>query len=83
MFIELPDFGTPLNRIAGSVEKAAGLRPGEGAELTAEPAARAAHDDAAATRAEARPVDVHDGGVVPLPAKPEIAPAKPKERIHA
>src|SRR5215813_3739569 len=28
--IELPDFGTPLGRIAGSVEKMAGLKPGEG-----------------------------------------------------
>src|SRR5690348_7083415 len=29
--IDLPDFGTPLNRIAGSAEKMAGLKPGEGA----------------------------------------------------
>ena len=29
--VDLPDFGTPLNRIAGSAEKAAGLQPGEGA----------------------------------------------------
>jgi ABC-type Na+ efflux pump permease subunit len=29
--IDLPDFGTPLNRIAGSAEKMAGLNPGEGA----------------------------------------------------
>jgi hypothetical protein len=29
--IDLPDFGTPLNRIAGSAEKLAGLQPGEGA----------------------------------------------------
>ena len=29
--IDLPDFGTPLNRIAGSAEKIAGLEPGEGA----------------------------------------------------
>src|SRR5947209_13839845 len=28
--IDLPDFGTPLNRIAGSTEKMAGLKPGEG-----------------------------------------------------
>jgi hypothetical protein len=27
--IELPDFGTPLSRIAGSVEKIAGTEPGE------------------------------------------------------
>jgi|SRR5579864_697676 len=30
-FIEFPDFGTPLRRIAGSVEKIAGVKPGEGA----------------------------------------------------
>jgi hypothetical protein len=29
--IDIPDFGTPLNRIAGSAEKMAGLNPGEGA----------------------------------------------------
>jgi hypothetical protein len=28
--IDLPDFGTPLRRIAGSTEKMAGLKPGEG-----------------------------------------------------
>ena len=28
--IDLPDFGTPLRRIAGSVEKLAGIPPGEG-----------------------------------------------------
>jgi hypothetical protein len=30
-FIDLPDFGAPLNRIAGSAEKMAGIRPGGGA----------------------------------------------------
>jgi hypothetical protein len=33
-FIEFPDFGTPLRRIAGSVEKIAGVKPGEGAAET-------------------------------------------------
>jgi hypothetical protein len=28
--IDLPDFGTPLRRIAGSTEKLAGIAPGEG-----------------------------------------------------
>jgi hypothetical protein len=31
--IDIPDFGNPLRRIAGSLETIAGLRPGEGAEL--------------------------------------------------
>jgi hypothetical protein len=29
--VDLPDFGTPLRRIAGSVESMAGIAPGEGA----------------------------------------------------
>jgi hypothetical protein len=32
--IDIPDWGTPLRRIAGSVEKIAGLPPGEGAVET-------------------------------------------------
>jgi hypothetical protein len=36
-FIEFPDFGTPLRRIARSIEKIAGVKPGEGAaEITAD-----------------------------------------------
>src|SRR5262249_37222782 len=40
-FIEFPDFGTPLRRIAGSTEKMAGLQPGEGAAETPAEAAAA------------------------------------------
>jgi hypothetical protein len=32
--VDLPDFGTPLRRIAGSTEKMAGLKPSEGLTLT-------------------------------------------------
>jgi len=32
--IDLPDFGTPLNRMAGSLEKIADIEPGEGADET-------------------------------------------------
>ncbi len=39
--IDIPDFGTPLRRIAGSAEKLAGLPPGEG-NLAAEEIERAA-----------------------------------------
>jgi hypothetical protein len=38
--IDLPDFGTPLRRIAGSAERMAGLPPGEG-DLEASKAAEA------------------------------------------
>ena len=33
--IDLPDFGTPLGRIAGSVEKIAGVEPDKGADAVA------------------------------------------------
>lgn len=33
--VDLPDFGTPLRRIAGSVEKIAGVPPGDEAAATA------------------------------------------------
>jgi len=39
-FIEIPDFGTPLRRIAGSVEKIAGVEPPDDtAEISHEPVA--------------------------------------------
>jgi hypothetical protein len=38
--IDLPDFGTPLRRIAGSAERMAGLPPGQG-DLTADKAVEA------------------------------------------
>jgi hypothetical protein len=41
--IDLPDFGTPLRRIAGSVEKIAGLPPGEGDTESDKPAAASGH----------------------------------------
>jgi hypothetical protein len=40
--VDLPDFGTPLRRIAGSVEKIAGVPPGdEEAEIAGEGGAHA------------------------------------------
>jgi hypothetical protein len=32
--VDIPDWGTPLRRIAGSVEKLAGIAPGEGSAAT-------------------------------------------------
>jgi hypothetical protein len=41
--VDLPDFGTPLRRIAGSVEKIAGVPPDdEAAEVAGESSAHAA-----------------------------------------
>jgi hypothetical protein len=48
--IDLPDFGTPLRSIAGSVEKIAGVPPGdEVAEMPRESAARTVAAEAADT----------------------------------
>jgi len=44
--IELPDFGTPLNRIAGSAERLAGLNPGDGDALPGSDAAMERADGA-------------------------------------
>jgi hypothetical protein len=82
--IDLPDFGTPLNRIAGSTEKMAGLKPGEGfmdispdEMAAAKPAGEAPQD----------PSDVDDAkqgaGRYAFPAKPEIVPTRQKEVGHA
>jgi hypothetical protein len=52
--VDLPDFGTPLRRIAGSVERMAGLPPGDGAkaaelaEEASREAAKAQHGEPAA-----------------------------------
>jgi hypothetical protein len=73
-FIEFPDFGTPLRRIAGSAEKMAGLKPGEGAaELTPEVAA--ADTNAAA------PAATKDADAAATP--PQIVAEKRKELGHA
>jgi hypothetical protein len=82
--VELPDFGTPLNRIAGSAEKLAGFKPGEGAvELPRPEAAHAHHPkEADAPPLQAEPVVSHASPVA-LPTRPEAAPPKPRERVHA
>ena len=82
--LELPDFGTPLNRIAGSAEKLAGLEPGEGAaRLPPATGAHAHHGGADLVPEVDAPVG-HGGEPVVVPAaRPDVLPAKPRERIHA
>jgi len=65
-FIEIPNFGQPLRRIAGSVEKMAGIEPGEGAAAQ-EPAAVATD----AGHAEPASAPAHR----PAPARPRPAVA--------
>src|SRR5262245_10983834 len=87
--IDLPDFGTPLNRIAGSAEKMAGLNPGEGAtkmaydEHVSVEQAKATSDASTETSAVVK----QDGGAAASatksPTKSEGRTASKKERTHA
>jgi hypothetical protein len=72
-FVDIPDFGSPLRRIAGSVAKMAGEEP---VEAPADGRAAAHHPPREA--AAAKPGD----GTAPPPTKPATAPAK-KEVSHA
>jgi hypothetical protein len=74
--IDLPDFGTSLNRIAGSAEKIAGIKPGEGG-LEGEP------KTAAHAPSDAGTADTQGDGAGAPPTRQEIAPTKQKEPIHA
>jgi NADH:ubiquinone oxidoreductase subunit 5 (subunit L)/multisubunit Na+/H+ antiporter MnhA subunit len=69
--IDIPDFGSPLRRIAGSVEKIAGLKPGEGA---AEEQQEICEDITPSEAAGKAVVDVPK--TIPLPRIP-------KDRTHA
>jgi hypothetical protein len=65
--IDVPDIGGTLGRIAGSVEKMAGVKPGEGAAEVP--------SDTIVVRRDERTTTV--------PRSPEVAPAKHKELSHA
>ena len=75
--IDLPDFGTSLSRIAGSTEKIAGMEPGGGEDLPpAESSAADKYwhgDDGTTLQTKTESAST----------KPEIAPTKKKEPIHA
>ncbi len=78
--IDFPDFGNSLSRIAGSAEKMAGLKPGEGAVELPEETIAHGHD------ATVTPPDTDygarqsDGAAT---AVPKPVPAKRKELGHA
>lgn len=67
--IDLPDFGGPLNRIAGSTEKLAGIPPGQGGMLAPDPLE-------AAWDAEHPAHDTHSSAAV-------AQTALPQEKTHA
>jgi hypothetical protein len=82
--VDLPDFGTPLNRIAGSTEKMAGLKPGEGfVDVPPDPMLAVSADEAAHARPEVEDAARQAAGRAALPAKPEIVPTRQKELGHA
>src|SRR5215212_6185537 len=72
--IDFPDIGGWLSRIAGSVEKIAGVKPGEGAAEVV-PSGAIDHQSSSQElyRNNAEPGQ-HDG-VAAMPAAPELAPA--------
>jgi hypothetical protein len=80
--VDLPDFGTPLNRIAGSTEKMAGLKPGEGFMDVPDPGVAAAENDASGTLPEPDDAVGHASGRA-YPGKAEIVTARQKELGHA
>jgi hypothetical protein len=76
-FIDIPDFGGFLGRIAGSVERMAGLKPGAGADDVPEPGgARLPPKPEAA-------VDAHDGHESSRAKKPIGAVASRRAVDHA
>ena len=82
--IDLPDFGTPLRRIAGSAEKIAGLKPGEGAtDLEPETMAGIEQADEGAEASLEASRGGKQGNGAPVPTRPVITPAHKKEPSHA
>jgi hypothetical protein len=82
-FIDIPDFGSPLRRIAASVGKMAGGEPDDDAtkDRSATAGHHPHHEETAAARAEPAAVKPSDGAAA-SPKKPAIAPTK-KEVKHA
>ncbi len=82
--IDLPDFGSPLNRIAGSAEKIAGIGPGEGgAEVP--PGTTVVRHVGEAKEAPPEPsAGTRQGdGSAASSTKPGVPPTTKKEPIHA
>jgi hypothetical protein len=83
--IDLPDFGTPLRRIATSAEKIAGIEPSEDtlqeAPGTVAPTSPVDKKGEASHEADAAPRK-GEGPSGP-PAKPELARTRQKEPLHA
>jgi hypothetical protein len=82
--VDLPDFGTPLNRIAGSTEKLAGLKPGEGYMELPDPSVAAMPvEEPARLPPEVEDATKPGAATAAFPSKPGIVPARQKELGHA
>ncbi|MBQ0822887.1 hypothetical protein KBI52_22110 [Microvirga sp. HBU67558] len=78
--IDIPDFGSPLRRMAGALEKIAGLRPGEGAAQ--EPDEIGAHGPPAERAREAADEAAAEATIdVPKTITPARMPSRPKPQI--
>jgi hypothetical protein len=74
--IDFPDFSGMLGRIAGSVEKIAGVKPGEGAaEVPDEPLAGAPSEVTAEVPHESVVAIKRGEGATATPKRPELTPA--------
>jgi hypothetical protein len=82
--IDLPDFGTPLSRIATSAEKIAGIEPvKDPLEEVLGPVAPTSPVDKGEASIEANTALRKSQGPSGPPTKPEHAKARQKEPIHA
>jgi hypothetical protein len=74
--IDIPDFSGSLGRIAGSVEKMAGIEPGEGAAQVPDDmfAGPKGHEHAAEAPHETIAEVKRGDGAVPAPKRPELVP---------
>ena len=78
--IDFPDFGNSLLRIAGSTEKMAGFKPGDGAVEMPDVATRIEHEPAGASYEAGAGARRGDGAAT---ASPKPVPARRKELGHA
>ena len=81
-FIDIPDFGGSLARIATSAEKIADVRPGEDADAPQAKAAIRQADEPRGMSLGAHGAVKESAGAA-LPTKPDIPPARKKGQSHA
>ena len=73
--VDIPDFGGSLGRIAGSVEKIAGIEPGEGAAKVPDDIFAAPKEPETTAEAPHEAEVKRGDGAAPPPKRPELVPA--------